>query len=387
MSIPADRQGAGVDRACAGSCARTALRDAARPFGSAHDRRWTFLLAALWGLIVPSAILPAAAQEPVSIGLIVPGGGPLAAVGAAVRAGAERAIRRANDEGGFQGRPFRLLVVTQEGLWGRGLARVVSLSFDQPVVGVIGGLDGRGGHLIQQVVTKARIPFITPWASDFTLSRGMIPWFFQMVPDDRQQAAPMVEDAVGRGESGLVVVGDTSYDSRRFTEAVRHEAAAAGMAVHVVDARTPLDQGGAASVVLTTGVESSAGVLDALRRRASPPRVYAPLRLAVPPFDPLTVSYPAPVLFPRVLTGQAREREAGDSTTAAAHEPAVALPAAFGGDAVRAFVAAVRSAGTDPWRVRDALAVQAVQGDTGEVAFDASGRRSGVVELTGQPTR
>jgi ABC-type branched-subunit amino acid transport system substrate-binding protein len=267
VSIPADRQGAGVDRACAGSCARTALRDAARPFGSAHDRRWTFLLAALWGLIVPSAILPAAAQEPVSIGLIVPGGGPLAAVGAAVRAGAERAIRRANDEGGFQGRPFRLLVVTQEGLWGRGLARVVSLSFDQPVVGVIGGLDGRGGHLIQQVVTKARIPFITPWASDFTLS------------------------------------------------------------------------------------------------------------------------YPAPVLFPRVLTGQAREREAGDSTTAAAHEPAVALPAAFGGDAVRAFVAAVRSAGTDPWRVRDALAVQAVQGDTGEVAFDASGRRSGVVELTGQPTR
>ncbi|MFW6205629.1 MAG: ABC transporter substrate-binding protein, partial [Gemmatimonadota bacterium] len=110
------------------------------------------------------------AQEPIPIGLVIPGPGPHAAIGAALREGAELAVRRANEAGGFRGRPFVLRVVTDDGLWGQGLSRVTGLAFTDPVVAVVGGADGRGGHLIQQVITKARLPFVTPWASDFTLS-------------------------------------------------------------------------------------------------------------------------------------------------------------------------------------------------------------------------
>lgn len=347
---------------------------------------------------------PAAAQQPVRIGLVIPGEGPLAEVGAAVRRGAEVAVRQANAAGGYDGRPIELRVVTEEGLWGQGLGKVVSLSFDDPVLAVIGGLDGRSGHLIQQVITKARIPFVTPWATDFTLSRAMVPWFFQAVPDDRQQAAAIIGDAMGGARAGatrgvgtdatrgaaseVVVLADTSYDSRYFATAIRRAAASADAPVRFLRpervlgpepgvgevlqpgrGETAHGSSGPASratVVLAVDPATASRVLDRLRRLPTPPRVYAPTRLATPPVA--AANYPGPLLVPL----PAGTRLDPDD---------LSLPAALAGDAVRALIAAIRVAGPDPWRIRDALADGSLTGATGGLTFEPSGRRGGELRL------
>lgn len=351
-----------------------------------------WLVGSAWALPSGAWALPqsAAVEEPVLIGLVVPGAGPLADVGRAVRAGAQRAIDQANGEGGYRGRPFALRVVEEEGLWGQGLSRVVDLSFDRRVQAIVGGLDGRSAHLIQQVITRARIPFVTPWASDFTLSRGMIPWFFQAVPDDEQQARTMVQHARTAGSTQVLVVSDTSYDGRQLGQAVRQAAGTAGLPVAAVPLEGVLGDmdGGAAlarltradaAVFLAVGYASATRVLDHLRRLPSPPRLYAPTRVAVPAFLDGAGRYPAPVLVP----------------LPAATDPAIlgpgrsGLPADLAHDAVRAIIDAIRMAGLDPWRVRDALAGQAFTGETGPVSFQNSGRRAGGVRLVpaGHSTR
>ena len=42
---------------------------------------------------------------------------------------------------------------------------VVQMAFDDGVHAVIGGVDGRSAHVIEQLVAKRRMPFVSPWAS------------------------------------------------------------------------------------------------------------------------------------------------------------------------------------------------------------------------------
>lgn len=264
------------------------------------------------------------------------------------------------------------------GLWGQGLSRVVSLSFDDPVPAIVGGLDGRSAHLIQQVITRARIPFVTPWASDFTLSRGMIPWFFQTVPDDRQQARAIVEHARGMGSKRILVLADATYDSRHLEQAVREAAETSGMPADVFrveasgtgpDLERRVLPGMA--VVIAAGQPEATGLLDRLGRLPSPPEVYAPARLAVGSFLDGPDPYPAPVLVPVPEGTDPDGLRAGRTD----------LPTELADDAVRAIVKAIRTAGLDPWKVRDALAVQTLDGATGLVSFSETGRREGGVRV------
>jgi hypothetical protein len=113
------------------------------------------------------------------------------------------------------------------------------------------------------------------------------------------------------------------------------------------------------------------GVLHRLARLPSPPRVYAPPRLAVRGFLDGADRYPAPVLVPLPAGTDAAVLRPGHRDLAAdlAH------------DAVLAIIEAVRTAGLDPWRIRDAMAEQAITGATGPLSFQASGRRAGGVRL------
>ena len=352
------------------------------PFRSALVPGLLFLLAA-------AGVRPTAAQEAVLIGLVVPADGPLRDVGAAVERGVDLALREANADGGLHGRPFALEVVRPEGLWGQGLSRVVSLSFDEPVWAVLGGLGGRSAHLIQQVITKARGPFVTPWASDPTLTRAMVPWFFQAMPDDRQQADVMLDDAVARGFSDLRVVADTGYDSRQLAAALGRAANTRGLGIRVFSPGTLLQAlaGGQSSTsarlgeaaIFLTDTGTSPLLLGRLGELQAPPRVYVPLGMAGSEFPELA-AYPGPlgVPMPDLAVPAGLEWLGGD------------LPAAFGYDAARTVIEAIRAAGLDHTRIRDALASYGGTGVTGAIGFDALGRRTVVLRVRrpkGPPTR
>lgn len=155
---------------------------------------------------------PALTAQPaeIKIGMLIPDRNSVAA-----RDGALLALSEINSAGGNHGIPFRLVVKSMEGPWGTGSKQAVDLAYIDEVVAVIGSVDGRNAHLIEQVSGKERFPFISAWSPDPTLGQAFIPWFFNCVPvNDRQSEALINEIWIKEGIKNPVIVSDNSYDSR-----------------------------------------------------------------------------------------------------------------------------------------------------------------------------
>ncbi len=85
--------------------------------------------------------------------------------------------RIANERGGFNGSPFKLVVRTTEGPWGAGSKESVGLVYEDEVRAIVGSLDGRNAHLAEQVVAKSHLVYMETKATDPTLSQAYVPWF------------------------------------------------------------------------------------------------------------------------------------------------------------------------------------------------------------------
>jgi branched-chain amino acid transport system substrate-binding protein len=154
---------------------------------------------------------PAQNSEPVKIGLLVQDQNSLAA-----RQGAELAVKAANSTGGFNGRPFQLIVKSMEGPWGTGSKQAVDLIFNDQVWALLGSHDGRNGHLVEQAATKSIVVFVSAWSSDPTLSQAFVPWFYNVIPTDIQQGGMMCDDIYSSKKiSKVAIISDQSYDSRQ----------------------------------------------------------------------------------------------------------------------------------------------------------------------------
>jgi branched-chain amino acid transport system substrate-binding protein len=130
--------------------------------------------------------------------------------------GAEMAIRNANRNGGLSGRNFQLVVRSMEGPWGTGSKQAVNLIFEEKVWALVGSHDGRNAHLVEQAATKSTEVFISAWSGDPTLSQAFVPWFFNCVPNDDQQAASLINEIYEiRKYRNIVVVHGNDYDSEK----------------------------------------------------------------------------------------------------------------------------------------------------------------------------
>ena len=148
--------------------------------------------------------------EAIKLGLLIPEHEALAA-----KDGAELAIREANNEGGYEGRPFNLITHSTEGPWGTGSTVSVSMVFDDDVVAIIGSLDGRNAHLVEQVATKTRVAFLSSWETDMSLSYAFVPWYFRCIPDDHQQAIALIQEIYRKRKiTNVAIIGTEDYDSR-----------------------------------------------------------------------------------------------------------------------------------------------------------------------------
>jgi ABC-type branched-subunit amino acid transport system substrate-binding protein len=112
-----------------------------------------------------------------------------------------------------------------DGLWGAGSKKAVELITNHNAKALLGFLDGRSAHLVEQVCTKAEIPFISAISPDPTLSRINIPWFFSMMPDSEIQAGAIADHIFRNGsDKSVTVITTDDYDqgftSRYFLEEV-----------------------------------------------------------------------------------------------------------------------------------------------------------------------
>lgn len=149
-------------------------------------------------------------SDTIKIGLLIPDKEALAA-----KHGAELAIRKAKRRGGYSHLPFQLVVRSTEGQWGAGSKESVSLVFEDEVVAIMGSLDGRNAHLAEQVAAKTKILFLSSWATDMTLSRAFVPWYFRCIPNDKQQAISLIQEIyIKRKIKNIAIIGTDNYDSR-----------------------------------------------------------------------------------------------------------------------------------------------------------------------------
>jgi len=147
---------------------------------------------------------------------------------AAVR-GAELAIHHANLQGGFSGKKFSLVVRSMEGPWGTGSKQAVDLIFNEKVWALTGCHDGRNAHLVEQAATKSIVPYISAWSSDPTLSQAFVPWFFNCVPTDRQQAVSIIKSIYDVFKlRKITVISGKDYDSNMASATFLKAVKAAG---------------------------------------------------------------------------------------------------------------------------------------------------------------
>jgi len=133
-------------------------------------------------------------KEEIKIGLLLPVPPDNDLISRSAQLGAELAIEQANDKGGYNGQTFKLIIRTADGLWGAGSKESVRMVHEDEVVAIVTAVDGRNAHLAEQVAAKSHVVQVATRATEETLSQAYVPWFFRIVPNDKQQGLALIEE-------------------------------------------------------------------------------------------------------------------------------------------------------------------------------------------------
>lgn len=319
-------------------------------------------------LILLSAARAFGAEEPLRVGVLGDGG-----LSEAAARGAARAADEINRAGGVGGRELRLFrMPPSKDPWMDGAASLARFAYSNGLDAMIGP-DGRElSHLAAQIATKKRIPLISLSAGD-ALTRVMDPWIFRGVPDDRVQAAAVLEWAAPRPAERVLLVVPAGRDGPERLSALKRACSSAGVPVAAVLRYEPAGKRdgspgarplpGAGLVLVWLDREPALSFLRERRRELRGRRLFGSLRLD---------AAAARRLLPRgtrlalpVLGGE----ELGED---------------LGYDMIRALAEAAGRRGSSAEGIRDGLLDGvSLRGRSGKFRFDGYGNREGEVPVSG----
>jgi branched-chain amino acid transport system substrate-binding protein len=341
-----------------------------------------FLVSALWICGGLWAQQPSDRGETIVLGLLVEDS--LLVEG---RYGAEYAIEEINRQGGLHEKSIVLSVRSMEGPWGVGSTQAVDLVFEQKAKALVGLLDGRNSHLVEQVAAKTDVPFVSAWAADPTLSKAYVPQFFNCVPNSEEQGVAILNAlSQNRKSERWILVSDEDYDSQMAVKSLKilENFDKNPAAVHFkcnsqkdfeVLIRTIRDTGSKA-LVIYCNPELSVELISFLRYRAIGLPVYAGLsilhertytRLLKDHFENLYFTGSGTWMTDR-NSGFAKEF----------HEEYGRYPgamAAYAYDAIHILAEALIKSETDPKVLKQSLSKTSFEGKTGLIEFDRFGNR------------
>lgn len=158
--------------------------------------------------------LPAAAQQPVKVGVIGPFSGPSSDFGIPMLQGMQLAVEQINAVGGYLGRPLALVVKDDQGNPGTGRKRSEEL-VTEGVVATLGFCNTGVALPSLEVFQKARLPLIVPCATGTPITTAYPPaqsYVFRTSAPDSLQAPFVVDDILRRGWTRVAVLADdTGY--------------------------------------------------------------------------------------------------------------------------------------------------------------------------------
>jgi len=327
----------------------------------------------------------------VKIGLFVAASGAQADESRELRRGAEIAVQQCAD------RRLRCALVAAEGMgqWTAGPGELVRLVYADDVDVVLGAADGRTAHLAEQVAARAkgRLLFLTPWASDPSLTQIRVPWFFALAPDDRRQAEVLLAVMAGRFREVAALVAESQYDFRTAWEAVGkvmasrggphlREIAVPGETADIDDLVAQVRATGAGAVLFLAPPKVAARAARGLREAGIAAAFFGPLRLATPAFLDAAGTAAEDMVFAAPPEREDSNADGFGARYRRAHQGEPSAVAAYGYDGAAVLIEAARSAGCSGGEpLRTALAATRREGATGTIAFDGSGRRAGPAPL------
>ncbi len=314
-------------------------------------------------------------------------GNPKAAFGRAMLRGARMAVDEANTGGGYEGRPFRLIVRTDLVLWGQTSNELVKFAYQDAVWAILTGMESNHNHVLARASLKAEVPIVNAGSSDPTLVEHAIPWMSRVVNDDRQNTYLLLDymhRIYGLRRPALLRVNDR--DGRVGVEEFVQGARRLGAPVVIeqrfntgdTDFRDILERiaGAEPDALVLWGNPREAGqIVRQLRDMGLEYPVFGFDRLVHPEF--LRAAGPQAEGIVAVATFRPDDADPSWRTFRQHYlerfgeEPDAY--AAHGYDGMAVLIAAIREAGLNRARIRDALyALDTVRGVTGTITFDTN---------------
>ena len=324
----------------------------------------------------------------VRIGMIGPTRGPRALPGLAMRRGAELALAEATAAGGYLGRPFRLVFYPDDGPWGIVGQQVMRLVYDDSVRVVMGSIGVENSHIAEQVITKAHVPLVVPGCTDPSLTKINIPWVFRCMPDDDAQARLLARYLFEAGGYTRVVgisanehYGRTGM--RAFEKVARrwHRPLLLSLQYNMRDEGFEpqldrIERVRAQAVVIWGEPPEAALLIRRLREREMPAEISAGSGLCSSELLGIAGSHAEGVVTACIYDPERDDSSAQTFVTRFSEHYGEAPDAyaAYAYDGAQMVVRAIRRAGLNRARIRDALAADPTyRGAAGEIRFDGSG--------------
>jgi len=333
----------------------------------------------------------------VDLGLLAPGdGSPDWREGLSMKRGAILAVETANAGGGYRGTPFRLIEYEDLPRWGASSNTIVRMAYEDKVWAALGSVSGDSTHIAIRVALKALLPVMNTATGDPTLTETGIPWAFRCIADARQESYALARTIfVEHGLRRVAVIRANSRYGRMGITELRDAAKRLGYPLVVevnwipgAEDLSPLVERVMATrpdgLVIWGGAEMSGRALAQARAMGLDVPAFGPSRVisdrflreagaaaegfvAAASFDPTSGD-------PRWLAFREAYRARWDE------EPDAYAAHAF--DGMNLVLDAVRKAGLNRVRIRDALAaVERYQGATGLIVFDNTFNDVGPVYL------
>ncbi len=327
--------------------------------------------------------------ETIKIGLLIPDKEALAA-----KHGAELAIRKANRRGGYSGLPFQLIVRSTEGPWGAGSKESVSLVFDDEVVAFMGSLDGRNAHLAEQVATKTKLIFLSSWATEMTLSKAFVPWYFRCLPNDKQQAISLIREVyIKRKIKNVAIIGTDNNDSENAVNTFIKTAGLMNVGPpeqflykksdrNFQEIFTEIEKNGIEAILLFGDPVFASEIIPLFQQYNIKQPVFGSLSI----LDDQKASSPDWNILEDIIIISSGQWFTGKGIAFQnefqkeyGYQPGPA--AAYAYDGVSVIIEVIKKAGPDRDKIIDAFSTVNYSGITGEIQFDENGNRIGKVGL------
>lgn len=313
--------------------------------------------------------------------------------------GATLAMEEANERGGYNGIPFRILAHNDVGLWGAAANEVVKMN-DEKVWAFLGSIDGIVTHVALRVAFKLEIPMVNTGDPDPTLTETRIPWMIRCIGDDRQSSYALVNYIYReKGHSRVAVLrADNRYGRvgiLEFKDAALRIGYPLVLEVRFADDETSFTtqiermiNSSPDAVVLWGNAKETALIIKQMREMGMEQPIFGSDRLMSPELLKIagkdaeglvtTCQYNPTLDIPKLKAFQ------NSYNARFSMEPDVFAAHAY--DGMNIIIEAICQAGLNRTLIRDVLTdlktFQGYQGVTGEITFDASWNDIGPIWMT-----